>query len=347
MSIDPDRTPVIAAVGQSISRDHSLGPLELAEVAAADALGAGSDLAQAIDSVVVVSSLSSRAAPDAGSQLAARLGLNPQTIATTTVGGNTPQWLVTRAASEIRAGRSGAAIIVGGEALRTRRLRSAADRLDGQVTPAGGGVPDPVLGRNRQDLSSEERAAGLYVPLFVYPLFESVLATRAGRDPLAQREFLGGLLAPLTVIAAASGYAWFPEIRRPEDIASVSEDNRLVVEPYTKRMVAFLGAAQGASLVITSLAVARRCGLADEAIFVWSGASCDEVWYPIARPDLGCSAGAAAAGQAALQAGGVGIDDVELLDIYSCFPSALQIGAAALGIVPGDPRSLSVTGGVA
>jgi acetyl-CoA C-acetyltransferase len=119
-----------------------------------------------------------------------------------------------------------------------------------------------------------------------------------------------------------------------------------VVEPYTKRMVAFLGAAQGASLVITSLAVARRCGLADEAIFVWSGASCDEVWYPIARPDLGCSAGAAAAGQAALQAGGVGIDDVELLDIYSCFPSALQIGAAALGIVPGDPRSLTVTGGL-
>lgn len=119
-----------------------------------------------------------------------------------------------------------------------------------------------------------------------------------------------------------------------------------MVEPYTKRMVAFLGAAQGAALVVTSLAVARRFGLAAEAVFVWSGAGCDEVWYPIARPDLGRSAGAAAAGRAVLESAGVSIDDVELLDVYSCFPSALQIGAAALGIAADDSRPLSVTGGL-
>ena len=346
MSLDPERTPVILAVGQAVSRDNSLGPLELAEAAAAEALGAAPGLGGAIDTLTVVNMLSSRAGRAPASELAARLALRPLRAATTTVGGNVPQWLVTRAANEIRAGRCAAALVVGGESLRTARLRSRSAAHEARAAGADLGVPDPVLGTDRQDLADEERAAGLSIPLFVYPLFESVLASRAGRDPLAQREYLGGLLAPLTSVASCGAYSWFPEARSPAALAAPSTDNRLVVEPYTKRMVAFLGAAQGAAVIVASLAVARRFGLAAEAVFVWSGARCDEVWYPIARPDLGRSAGVAAAGRAVLGAGGVGIDDVELLDIYSCFPSALQIGAAALGIAPDDSRALTVTGGL-
>jgi len=346
VTVDPERTPVIVAVGQSVSRDSSLGPLELAEAAAADALGAAPALGGAIDSLLVVNMLSGRAGPRPASELAARLGLSPRTAATTTVGGSVPQWLVTRAATEIRKGRSAASLIVGGESLRTRRLRSGGAPHDAEPAAPATPAPDPILGTDRQDLSDEERAAGLYVPVFVYPLFESVLASRAGRDPHAQRVFLGRLLAPLTLVASRGAYSWFPEVRQPEELASPSEDNRLVVEPYTKRMVAFLGSAQGAAIVVSSLAVARRLGLGDDVIFVWSGAGCDDVWYPVARPDLGRSAGAAAAGRAVLRAAGVGIDDVELLDVYSCFPSALQMGAAALGIVPDDGRTLTVTGGL-
>ena len=37
-------------------------------------------------------------------------------------------------------------------------------------------------------------------------------------------------------------------------------------------------------------------------------------------------------GRLALELAGVGIDDIALVDLYSCFPSAVQLGAAALGL---------------
>jgi len=43
---------------------------------------------------------------------------------------------------------------------------------------------------------------------------------------------------------------------------------------------------------------------------------------------------------------GIGVDDVAMFDIYSCFPSAVQLGLDALGLSPGDPRPLTVTGGL-
>ena len=43
----------------------------------------------------------------------------------------------------------------------------------------------------------------------------------------------------------------------------------------------------------------------------------------------------------------VGVDDIGLIDVYSCFPSAVQVAAAELGLPLGDAdRPLTVTGGL-
>jgi acetyl-CoA C-acetyltransferase len=48
-----------------------------------------------------------------------------------------------------------------------------------------------------------------------------------------------------------------------------------------------------------------------------------------------------------LELAGVGIDDVDYVDLYSCFPSAVQVAAAELGLSLDDPaRPLTVTGGL-
>ncbi len=127
-----------------------------------------------------------------------------------------------------------------------------------------------------------------------------------------------------------------------------------MAEPYTKLMTAFLGSDQGAALVVCSLAAARRAGVADRAVFVWSGAEATDVRFPTARPDLGRSPAIAAAGRAlftaaseAAGAGSVlGVDDLRWLDLYSCFPSAVTLATEALGLAPDDPRGLTVTGGL-
>jgi acetyl-CoA C-acetyltransferase len=51
-------------------------------------------------------------------------------------------------------------------------------------------------------------------------------------------------------------------------------------------------------------------------------------------------------GEEALEMAGKTIDDIDYLDIYSCFPSAVQIACDELGIAHDDPRGLTVTGGL-
>jgi acetyl-CoA C-acetyltransferase len=49
----------------------------------------------------------------------------------------------------------------------------------------------------------------------------------------------------------------------------------------------------------------------------------------------------------ALSLAGIGIDDAAHLDIYSCFPCAVQIAAAEIGLPVNDPgRPLTLTGGL-
>src|SRR5205823_1200871 len=65
------------------------------------------------------------------------------------------------------------------------------------------------------------------------------------------------------------------------------------------------------------------------------------------RADLHSSPAIRAAGRALFELAGAGIDDVAHVDLYSCFPSAVQIGAAELGLGLAEPdRPLTVTGGL-
>mgnify|MGYP000263990993 CR=1 FL=1 len=43
---------------------------------------------------------------------------------------------------------------------------------------------------------------------------------------------------------------------------------------------------------------------------------------------------------------GIGPDDLDFIDLYSCFPIAVEVGAEELGLSLDDPRGLTVTGGL-
>jgi acetyl-CoA C-acetyltransferase len=223
------------------------------------------------------------------------------------------------------------------------RKRSGFPRLN-ISSPAG--ASDPVVGDERLGFGDAEAAAGLLAPVHVYPLFESVIAHRAGRSFAEQREFLGRLLSPFTEVASQNSLAWFPETRSPAEISEPSDDNRLVSEPYLKRMCAFLGVDQAAAVIICSYGAAKSAGVADSSIFCLSGADAEEVWFPTSRPDLGALPGLRSAGNAALGAASMSIDEIGLLDFYSCFPCVVEMACDAFGLSLDDPRGLSVTGGL-
>jgi len=153
-------------------------------------------------------------------------------------------------------------------------------------------------------------------------------------------------MARFTEVAAKHPTAWFGEVRTASELAEVTPDNRLVAEPYPKRMCAFLHVDQGAAVLVTSLAAARAAGVAERAVFCLSGAEATDVWFPTARPDLGSSPGLRAAASAALDSANLGVDDIAAFDVYSCFPCAVEMAVEALHLAPDDARGLTVTGGL-
>lgn len=346
MSLDPDRTPVLVGLGQSIERDGVTTPVELATRAAEAAFEDAPGLRDGVQRVTLVAVSFSPVTPTAASEIVDTLGLGDVDREATTPGGNTPQWLISRAAEQIVAGELESTLIVGAEA--TRSMRQSDPDQDflraGMRSQDEEGPEDPVVGVSvRGMLSQAEIEAGLLRPADTYPVFENALSAKLGHTPDQARERIAAFYARGSEVAAKHPFAWFPDVRTPEDIASPSEANRITAEPYTRCMNSFPNVDQGSALLVTTLAKARAAGLADQCVFPWSGANNADV-VPVAREDLAASPAIRAAAAGTFAAAGVGLDDVEVIDLYSCFPVAVEIGAAEIGLALDDPRGLTQTG---
>ena len=346
MSVGP-RTPVLVGVGEFTHRaDEVVDPIDLAVEAARrafDDTGVGA-VASAIDTVATPGILLI-ARDQPATRIADALHLDARRRISCPVGGNTPQYLVEVLGADISSGSIDAALIVGAESGASARRRRSGSALP---DPPAVGRGDESLGDARPGLSAAEHAAGLRWPHEVYPVFESAIAARAGRTLAEQRIWLGQVMAPFTEEAARHpDRAWFPVARTPDTLSTETSTNRMVCEPYTKLLNSILTVDMAAAFVLMAAEVADGLGIdRDRWVFPWAAATCNDVYFPVQRPDLSRSAGVRAAGDAVLGASGLSIDDLAWFDLYSCFPAAVQAAADALGIEALDPRGLTVTGGL-
>jgi acetyl-CoA C-acetyltransferase len=277
--------------------------------------------------------------------LGERLGARPGSEITTTVGGNTPQWLVNETAARIAAGEVSLALLVGAEAVRTvvraRRTRSTL------AWSSGGGEQPVVVGDARDGTNAHEVAHGLMLPTQIYPMFENALRARHGRTLDEHQHVLGHLCSGLSAVAAANPNAWFRQARTADEIATVSPSNRMIGFPYPKLMNAIIEVDQAAGVLMTSVAAAGALGVPrDRWVYLWGSGQAHDRWFVTERVDYTSSPAIREAARQALGAAGIGIARIEHLDLYSCFPSAVQIGREMLGIAPDDPRPLTLTGGL-
>jgi acetyl-CoA C-acetyltransferase len=354
--IDP-RTPVIVGAGQVSQRVDPAGALEpvdllahAARLAADDAGPAGATLLPRADTVAVVDMLSWRYS-DPGALLGRRLGFEPASTVTTTVGGNSPQMLVNRLAADVQAGRRDTVLLGGAECVHTRwRARRAEPKVWLGWTETDDPACDTVLGDTRPGSSPYEMAHLAVAPTQVYPLFETALRASAGETVEDHQIRVSELWSTFAAVAAANPHAWSQTAFTAEEIRTVSAENRLVCFPYPKRMCANIDVDQAAALLLCSYGTARAAGVADDRmVFPLSGADAHDHFFFTERDTLSDSPAIAAAARDALGAAGVALDEVARFDLYSCFPSAVQIAMRALGLrgpAGGDGRPLTVTGGL-
>lgn len=249
------------------------------------------------------------------------------------------QSVFSRAASAIAAGELDVVAVVTGEAkyrsLRARILGVAAPETsmtvepDVRLRPALDVIPDLEIHR------------ALPAPTHQYAVMESAIRAASGRTPTEHARHVAELVARFSRVAESNPAAW---TRTPMTADAVLAAP-MVAEPYTKPCCSQWNVDQASALLLCSVATARALGIsADRWVFPLAGAE-SNLMVPLSeRGELHRSPAVAAVGAALTDAAGIAPGDAALREIYSCFPAAVQIQCAELGIdVDGD---LTVTGGM-
>ena len=309
--------------------------------AAADDAGAP-DLLKRLDSIRVVY-CQSWPYDDPAARLAERLGAAPRHTTYTGIGGTVPLTTLAEAARDIAAGRCDAVLVVGAEALATRRaLKKAGER------PAWSHRhPSPPAFPFDRMPHDAEMAHELFLATDTFALFDVARRAARGDSLETERSSRGAMMAPMTAVAAANPHAWFPVERTAEELVTPTPDNRLVGWPYTKYTVSVMDVDMAAAALVVSAEVADEIGVPAESRVHLHGADyAEDPWTVAEHPDLGSSPAMATAARSALGQAGVTVDQLAHLDLYSCFASSLRFACDALGLDPLDPRGLTVTGGL-
>ena len=342
-------TPVIVGAAQLVQRVDDLAEArEAAELmtdavrAAAVDSGADNIAARAGLVVTIKGAWSYR---DPSRIVADAVGATNARTALTADGGNTPQLIVDVLAERISRGELDVAIIIGAETIWSRRrMRSSGVQRD--VTAQLEDVkPDELLGRDLVLGDDFEHSRGLNLPVDIYPLFESAIRHRRGETPDVHRDRLAKMWADFNAVAVDNPYAWFRTPMSADDIRDPSPSNRMVAFPYTKAMCSNWDVDQAAAIIMCSAEAASAAGVPrDRWVYPYGGAEADDTALVSHRDELGRSPAIAAAWRALSAQCRLGIDDIAHLDVYSCFPSAVQASIEAIGI--DESRRLTVTGGL-
>lgn len=345
--MEAERIPVVvgvAAVNRQAADPHAIGePIALMEEALRGAArDAGSErlLADA-DRVVVPRGFWRYSDP--GRLLAQRTGATGAQTVVAEIG-ILQSTLLGRVAAEIAEGRSEVACLVGGEAHdRANRLERAG--LAVPLTPQEGVAPDVRLEPAHEIMGRHEIELGLVTPTIQYAVIDNALRRAEGRTIAEHRAELGRLWADFNRAAVENPTAWNRKPLSAEEIALESASNRLLAFPYTKHLVSQWHVNQAGALIVCSLAKARRLGL-DARRFVYPLAVVDsEHMVTLSeRRELHRSPGFELVFARLLERFGRGVEGIDRVELYSCFPAAVRVQQHALGI---DPlRRVTLTGGM-
>ncbi len=354
------RTPVLVGSGQITQKIDNLSeakdPIDLMKDSSVLAINdtTVSDLSNHIDTVVTVRFIFDSGAgarppfsifKNPPKSLADRLGIEDAKTFYGPTGGNTPQYLVNIMAEKISQGESDVVLLSGSECFSSMRKASKQGIKTGWGEDSGGQRID--LGFEKAGGTDNEMKHGIALPVNVYPLFETAIRGRMGHSIEKHQNYLGELFAPFTKIAKEHPNAWFPIERSAVEISTANKANRYISYPYTKYMNAIMEVDQASSLIMMSEERANHFSIPKEKrIYLHGCGDINEVWNVTERPELHTSKAIRLMGEKAFEMSGWNIDQVDYLDLYSCFPSMVELGREALDIGIKDSRDLTVTGGL-
>ncbi len=355
----PDNTPIIIGAGQTVERLHTRSqppfssPMQLAAVASQQALQDAGVAAGEIDTIAVIQLFSDAAkawaSPFGGSNnppesIAQRIGATPKQRIYSSMGGTQPLQIMVELLQAIARGEMNMALLAGTEAIANQRfaVRNGYE-LDWREE-----FDTPLDQRkySKRFASKEEISSGLSLPVHYYALIENRQAHQMGHHLQQHRRYMAQLLVPFSTVAAANPYAQSPVAYTAEQLAAVTTTNYPLSLPYTKLLVAQDAVNQAAALLLTSVGHARRLGVDPGQWIFLEAYTQGEDQYLTQREDPGHSIAMARVLTTTMAMAGATCADMDIIDLYSCFPCAVHTACDSLGLPTDGSRPLTVTGGL-
>lgn len=341
------RTPVLVGIGVSTQREEdavrALEPLDLmidavrraGKDSRADALLAGVQR-------IAVPKGRWRYRNPAG-EIARSIGARRSVSVLATVG-VLQQTLIGDACLRIAQGEIDIALVVGADAgYRLLRAKIAAGNAPQDRQQVD--TPDVTLAPHDELRHPAELQAGMKMPVGLYAIMESAFRASRGWTVDAHRDAIAAMYARFSEIAEGNPHAWKRKRVAPAEIRNASERNPMQAFPYTKLHCSTWNVDQAAALIFCAAGKAEALGIPrSQWVHPVASTECNHMVPLSARDDLARCPGASCAGRAALDAGGVRAGDLDLVELYSCFPVAVEMYADELGIELS--RDLTVTGGM-
>jgi acetyl-CoA C-acetyltransferase len=266
-----------------------------------------------------------------------------QTVGTL-FGGNYNQVIVNATAASILSGELDLVLLTGAEAgYSGAKARKAGTRIGMRDAP---GTYDVLFGESQKSEHHDyEMARGIRSAIQVYPMYENAIRYHRGESIDEHMGRVSELWARFSEVAQGNRHAWIREAVSAEQIRSISAGNRAVSFPYTKLMNSNNAVDMAAALVMCSVRQAKQLSIPEHLwIYPHAGVEGHDHFSASVRDNFYTSPGIRLVGNRLFDLTDVNADDLEYVDLYSCFPSAVQIAAMELGL-PED-RPLTVTGGL-
>ncbi len=338
--------PVLVGIGLAAQReDDAARAVDALALMTRATLAAGQDcgnpaLLRQLDRILVPKGRWSHTDP--ARDIARSVGADGAVTVLSTVG-VLQQSLIADACNRIADGQIGAALVTGGDAgYRILRSRIAGVQLP---SPPPGGAPDVTLAPHEELRHEAELRADLRMPVSLYAIIESAFRARHGWAMDAHRDQLAALYSRFSAVAAANPAAWTRQRLNAAEIRTESQRNPMQAFPYTKALCSSWNVDQAAALLFCSASKAEELGIPpDRWVFPWASTESNHMVPVSARGQLDACPGARIAGQAATEPFGLTPADLGLVDLYSCFPVAVEVYASELGL--DMERDLTVTGGM-
>ena len=355
----PDNTPVIVGVGDIVDRRKVDGPDPLTILERASELAFNDtglkNITDYLDAIGVVrfsvdfstaTNQSRFGYSNFPRSLAKKIGVKKDLCELYSgMGGNAPQVLLEEISKKIHDNEIHCALISGGEVLQTMisKLKSGV-ALNWEDSP--GGKPE-IIGINDEGFSEEEKRHFMDLPSNVYPIFANAIRSSKSQSSKDHLKECSELFSKFSKVASLNPYAWFQKFRSPEEIGNISDSNRLVGFPYTKYLNSMIRVNMASSIVLMSEKLCKILKIPqNKKVYIHGSCVLNDIWNVSKRPRLDESPAIRKCGEEALSQAGISLSEISFLDIYSCFPSAVQIAQKELSLDSNDNRPLTVTGGL-